>query len=137
MKKLYTILFICFALQSFAQGNLQFNQVLTYTGTINSIQSVGTTYTVPINKVWKIKNLTEISNYVANNSIGLALYRGLMVNINNKWFPFPNNFKEMFLKAGDTIKMGYYDQYIQSSQITDPNSSINYLMSIVEFNIVP
>ena len=77
------------------------------------------------------------STWITNGNLGFPYYRGLMVCINGKWFPYPNALKETFLKSGDIIKMGYYDQLNQITQIQDPTLSIDYLMSIVEFNIVP
>jgi hypothetical protein len=136
MKKILVIAFVLFNLKSYAQGNLQFNQVLTYAGTINSTQSLGTTYTVPANKVWKIKSVSDFGLYSSNNVNGFQLYKGIMFCLNNKWI-FISSLKETFLKAGDTIKIGYYDQYLGTSQVPISGVNFDYFISIVEFNIVP
>jgi hypothetical protein len=137
MKKIFTILFVCFAFQSMAQGNLQFNQVLTFNGTINNSQPLGATYSVPANKVWKIKHLTEMPLFYISSNGYFNLYHGLMVNVNGSWFQSPSTLKETFLKTGDTIKIGYYNQDTKSNQFSNVNFSFDYLISIVEFNIIP
>ena len=135
MKKLFTILFICFALQTFAQGNLQFNQVLTYSETLNSTQLFGSVFTVPANKVWKIKSVSDYPlNYIGNNGTN-NVYKGFMACINNKW-TFISTLKDSFLKAGDTIKLGFYDQS-SGTPIPATSANLDYFISIVEFNIVP
>lgn len=138
MKKILTIALLLFSIATFAQGNLQFNQVLTFSGTLSSTQSQGTIYTVPANKVWKIKYLTEKIAYTgAQNSLNIGLYRGLMACINSKWITNSSLLKETFLKAGDSLKLGYYDEYNPSSQLSDNTIKLDYLISIVEFNIIP
>ena len=52
MKHLITLTFLFFLSISNAQGNLQFNQVITYTGTFQGSLVLGT---VPNGKVWKIE----------------------------------------------------------------------------------
>jgi len=141
MKKLFTILFICFALQTFAQGNLQFNKVLTYNGTITGSQ-LSPTYTVPTGKVWKIKYCSDsrtggCSGYNIWTSFGYGVY------INSTWTIVSSNnaLNELFLKSGDTIYFGFgkhsdpSNNCPSSNQFT--NTSYDYLISIVEFNIVP
>lgn len=55
MKHLITLTFLFFLAISNAQGNLQFNQVLTYGGTLcaSCNQPIGT---VPAGKVWKVES---------------------------------------------------------------------------------
>ncbi len=43
MKKILTIAMLLFSMASYAQGNLQFNQVLTYTGSLNNTQQISAT----------------------------------------------------------------------------------------------
>jgi len=139
MKKLFTILFICFALQSMAQGNLQFNQVLTYNGTITGSQ-FSPTFTVPTGKVWKIKYCSD-SRVGSCGGYNIWTYFGYGVYINSTWTIVSSNnaLNELFLKSGDTIYFGY-------GKHTDPlnncpgglsNAAYDYLISIVEFNIIP
>jgi len=86
MKHLITLTFLFFLSISNAQGNLQFNQVLTYGGTLcaSCNQPIGT---VPAGKVWKIES-KEGSTLTNINGINLTLTN------------FP-----MWLKAGDAVIM--------------------------------
>ena len=62
MKKLILVA-ICFvSIQLSAQGNLQFNQVLTFEGTILNGTTLTPEFTPPTGKVWKIEysNLKKI-----------------------------------------------------------------------------
>lgn len=57
MKNIFILLAIAFSSASFAQGNLQFNQVVNfdYAVTLNSYTtSIVDTWTVPLGKIWKI-----------------------------------------------------------------------------------
>jgi len=59
MQPLLSLSFCLFFGTLFSQGNLQFNQVITYTGTFQGNLSLGT---VPNGKVWKIEaRLTDIN----------------------------------------------------------------------------
>ena len=135
MKKILTIAILLFSMASYAQGNLQFNQVLTYTGTLTPIQFVSTTYTVPTGKLWKIKFVNKLPYNIVNTINGVQYqYNGFALNINNKWL-FGENFNEIFLKSGDTIKLGWANQSA-SSGYNAPFANFDYVISIVEFNIV-
>ncbi len=112
-----------------AQGNLQFNQVVTV-----SI----TTMTVPAGKVWKVESYSESevtfnSNYSAG-CVNVNYHRPLVINNNNYYF-FGNmatassganyistgNKLPIWLKSGDQIRT------VCSSDFA----------SVIEFNIVP
>jgi len=95
----------------FSQGNLQFNQVLTYNGSLTT----SAIWTVPVGKVWKIEsvlmvNMGGTSTFKVNNTT--VLYNGL-----------PS--QPIWLKAGD---------YCQFSMSQAGNG---YFLSIIEFNIIP
>lgn len=112
-----------------AQGNLQFNQIVT----------VGTTsLTVPAGKVWKVESYTESevtfnSNY-SSGCVNSNYHRPLVINNNNYYF-FGNmatassganyittgNKLPIWLKPGDQIRT------VCSSDFA----------SVIEFNIVP
>lgn len=112
-----------------AQGNLQFNQIVT----------VGTTsLTVPAGKVWKVESYTESevtfnSNY-SSGCINSNYHRPLVINNNNYYF-FGNmatassganyittgNKLPIWLKPGDQIRT------VCSSDFA----------SVIEFNVVP
>lgn len=112
-----------------AQGNLQFNQIIT----------VGTTsLTVPAGKVWKVESYTESevtfnSNY-SSGCVNSNYHRPLVINNNNYYF-FGNmatassganyittgNKLPIWLKPGDQIRT------VCSSDFA----------SVIEFNVVP
>lgn len=112
-----------------AQGNLQFNQIVT----------VGTTsLTVPAGKVWKVESFTESevtfnSNY-SSGCVNPNYHRPLVINNNNYYF-FGNmatassganyittgNKLPIWLKPGDQIRT------VCSSDFA----------SVIEFNVVP
>ncbi len=107
MKHLLTLCFFLFFGTFFSQGNLQFNQVLTYGGTLSasSYQSIGT---VPVGKVWKIESKGGSTiNTVNGNAVTQTIS-----------YPF-------WLKAGDIL--GHYTT----------GSAQDWFISILEFNIVP
>jgi hypothetical protein len=112
-----------------AQGNLQFNQVVTVSTT---------TMTVPAGKVWKIESYSESevtfnSNY-SSGCVNVNYHRPLVINNNNYYF-FGNmatassganyistgNKLPIWLKSGDQIRT------VCSSDFA----------SVIEFNIVP
>ena len=125
--------FFLFALLIFgplkAQGNLQFNQIVT----------VGTTsLTVPAGKVWKVESYTESEvtfniNY-SSGCVNSNYHRPLVINNNNYYF-FGNmatassganyittgNKLPIWLKPGDQIRT------VCSSDFA----------SVIEFNVVP
>ena len=112
-----------------AQGNLQFNQIVT----------VGTTsLTVPAGKVWKVESYSESevtfnSNY-SSGCVNTNYHRPLVINNNNYYF-FGNmatassganyvttgNKLPIWLKPGDQIRT------VCSSDFA----------SVIEFNVVP
>ncbi len=124
MKKiLYTIFvsFIAFfAMPTFtaqAQGNLQFNQVLTNTHSLNSYANSGQ-LTVPAGKVWKLEAIGGTSS-------------SAQFEINGTYFPIAPGWNltlqnPIWLKAGDNFSIKNISGVQQS-----------YYYSILEFNIVP
>ena len=80
--KTFLFLGVIFLLGSFyAQGNLQFNQVVTVSTT---------TMTVPAGKVWKVESYSESevtfnSNY-SSGCINVNYHRPLVINNNNYYF---------------------------------------------------
>jgi hypothetical protein len=137
MKKIITIAILLFSMASFAQGNLQFNQVLTYTGSLNNTQQISSTYTVPVGKIWKIKFVSKLEYSVASSNNTQNLYAGFALNINNKWL-FGDNFTEIFLKSGDSVKLGWTNQSNNTTYTpyNVPHGNFDFIISIVEFNIV-
>ena len=116
MKKIFFLAILAisvFAAQ--AQGNLQFNQVITVcygsSGTTLGVIPAWTG-TVPANKVWKIETL--------NGGVGCKINSNYLFTGSN------GSTGAIWLKSGDTAGWD-----MQSS------TSNKYLISIIEFNIVP
>jgi hypothetical protein len=120
MKHLLTLSFCLFFGTFFSQGNLQFNQVITYTGTFQGSLSLGT---VPNGKVWKIEaRSTDINQiYTFINGFRYDFIYGSSAGL------VMNN-QPMWLKTGDILSI-----------TSQPSCCINrdYFFSILEFNIVP
>jgi hypothetical protein len=126
MKILILSFFLVLCSLLYSQGNLQFNQVLTYSQShglagcgSNVCSWTGPTYAVPVGKVWKIEYFAQSGQYPAslvfNNSFSIA-----SINSSPLW-----------LKAGDQVqlKTGCIPANCASGGA--------YLLSIVEFNIIP
>lgn len=116
-----------------AQGNLQFNQVVTYTGTgSGSFSYSSPTWTVPAGKVWKVESASP-------NVANAPVTRAINMNAGSSWgsfalmtasqettiSPFP-----IWLKAGDQIQL-------QAAGNCCSTTSFSYAISILEFNVVP
>ena len=126
---IFAIVSLCslvFAPHSNAQGNLQFNQVLTYTQShglsscgSNVCSWTGPTYTVPTNKVWKIEYFSQGGQYPAS------------LLVNSSFDVNSVNGSPIWLKSGDQVQL--------RRVCTTANclSGGSYLLSIIEFNIIP
>jgi len=136
MKHLFTFCLIFFLGTSFSQGNLQFNQVLTFTGTVVSNNGYvnSAINTVPAGKVWKIEHVGGSSSLLGNGTqYGVTINNATSICY---WGNTPANqlflVKEIcpiWLKAGDNLSF-YWSQY-------NGTQGCDFVMSIVEFNIVP
>jgi len=123
-----------------AQGNLQFNQVLTYNGTLTSSTSPGLspTYSCPAGKVWKIESKTKTPCKNNGYYVNYPAVTTLNCYLNGTWFQDyyvseEINNSPLWLKAGDYI----YFELINQNTIAFPNASYPYFMSIIEYNITP
>lgn len=98
MKHLLTLSHLLFLSTCFSQGNLQFNQVLTFGGTLcaSCSQPIGT---VPAGKVWKIESKGGATINTVN---GVSVTQSIS-------YPF-------WLKAGDIL--GHYTGSAQDSFIS-------------------
>ncbi len=129
MKNIFLFLFLSFAFKLNAQGNLQFNQVITLNGTPSPCTLVNID-TVPIGKIWKIESWTnsnEVSIYF-NNSQYNNHYLAVWGNNNGTQMQLSTNFNPIWLKAGDIISVMISNQFCQARP---------YFFSILEFNVVP
>lgn len=133
IKKVISIATFCYSLVLFtidtkAQGNLQFNQVIT-----TSRASAGTVYTVPAGKVFKLESASANASSVvsgrlsstgfeysfqSNGSSLSSILLGLASNNTGLW-PFP-----VWLKEGDDITW-------------TPGGTITVYISGIEFNVIP
>ena len=126
MKKTLTIGMLLFSIATYAQVNLQFNQVLTFSGTLQWGSSTATLYTVPIGKTCKIEAM-GLSGYT--NSTALNINNVMYVNYVQSG-QAPAVVKEtIWLKAGDQIKFTYSPSGYTIQ--THP-----YFLSMIEYNIV-
>jgi hypothetical protein len=123
MKKILSLvvaLLFTASLSSFAQGNLQFNQVISASFNLGS-NANSTTLTVPVGKVWKIESM-GCNNYTPHNisyvinAIAFSVIPGYQKDAGST----------IWLKAGDTFYLRNLVNYA---------SGVYY--SILEFNIVP
>ncbi len=116
-------LFFLFSLKSSAQGNLQFNQVRTYGGTITAgycWTEQGTVYTVPNGKVWKIENFSSINN---DGSFRLMINGVVYDDLVNS---------PIWLKETDTFAF-----VVSCNNGIGQSTTRNWFCSIIEFNIIP
>ena len=125
MKSIFFIIVLVTTNYSFSQGNLQFSQVYNYLGsTIPVYNPNGTvswwsiTYTVPLNKVWRIESVT--TSYSSQALFINDIWASNIVINGTATYP------PIWVREGNTIKVG-----------TNANYQSNYHINIVEFNIIP
>ncbi|MCX8479668.1 MAG: hypothetical protein ORN56_07750 [Chitinophagales bacterium] len=121
--------------KSFAQGNLQFNQVLTYSGAL-SIPNYGTSitsvqWTVPTSKVWKIEAKTRCAGPLTLLINGIH-YSDYYPNGSGSYATAVIDPSVIWLKAGDIISYEYAFPCRSAN-----GCGAEYFISILEFNIVP
>ena len=115
MKKIiFSILFSITMLVVNGQGNLQFNQIITGSGSLGPYSS-SPTLTVPLNKVYKIEAIDVASGYNAMT----RNINGSIIATQYCTFPF-------WLKSGDFFFLQNIDGFTRA-----------YQYSIIEFNIIP
>jgi len=120
-----TNILILFTLTSFllnAQGDLQFNQVLTFTGTTGSV----VIYTVPEGKVAKITKAKGNTNGSSSSYHIRFTYNGVRLDYDGYAGAF-HNIDGTWMKANDYIGV---ENYFNNSD------NDGYLLSIIEYNIV-
>jgi hypothetical protein len=126
MKNILLILAIAYSSASFAQGNLQFNQVLNITGEAPG-GNVFTTVTVPVGKVWKITSSSWMEDdgddpYASYTSLCIGQFKLATRQGNDAVFP-------IWLNEGD------HD--VKYCSTTTTIASKRYAISGIEFNIIP
>lgn len=131
--------FVIFSNGVFAQGNLQFNQVLTYSGTIGASGPGGVAgsltptsiYTVPTGKVWKIETKTIPTGPLKFYINGVEFKDYLIVTSGSGAVAVTSASNPIWLKAADFI------YYTITSWPTGSAVSSDFFISIIEFNIAP
>ncbi len=131
MKKIFLITIVSlFTITTKAQGNLQFNQVLTYTGAL-PFQASSPDFTCPAGKVWKVQGFS----YVGSGSTIWLTLNGVTVSngfIFSSVSNYPSNIplfeNQLWTKAGDNLKF---------NTSNSGNGTSEYWISIMEYNIVP
>ncbi|MFT5859971.1 MAG: hypothetical protein ACI865_002078 [Flavobacteriaceae bacterium] len=129
MKNILLILAIAFSSTSFAQGNLQFNQVINdeIIGLIGTSTLVIGSVTVPAGKVWKIEAVSLITapsgNSLAPSGTGYLVFFDNLCIING------NTMRQVPI----WLSAGIYSVRARSS--SSQNYSFSY--SAIEFNVVP
>ena len=125
MKHLFTFLLVAISATSFAQGNLQFNQVINVSG-VSAASNIMSTVTVPAGKVWKITSSSWISpngGLISNwLCLGPHSINGTLSGVNPAKLPI-------------WLDPGSYD--VKWCNPTDNFSGYRYAISGVEFNVVP
>lgn len=133
MKKLIFIAICFISLQLFAQGNLQFNQVVLteFSGNYQNRFTAGS-LTVPANKVWKIEH-SGFMNYFNSPPVPVSLSANDHVAIGNQIVYVPASIGSsdlpLWLGPGTYTVTGY----INSGSLQPCEISI----SGIEFNVVP
>jgi hypothetical protein len=137
MKKFIIILFLVTTANYLkAQGNLQFNQVINLeawsTTNMGGYYIAEVNFTVPAGKVWKIEGAT--SNCTTGNGSGVITLTNTSTNRNyGNILPVGSTTSDhpIWLKSGFTGKLS------SSAGSCYYNNSGGFIVSVIEFNIVP
>jgi hypothetical protein len=130
---------LCIALFSvlgsllYSQGNLQFNQVLTFTGSIGVIGPNAVTspiQTVPAGKVWKIESVGGLASNQSSGNVrfGIQINTGISIVYWNNLID--QNICPIWLKTNDNLQFYYHNPSTNAQ-------TCSYIISVVEFNIIP
>ena len=118
MRVFLILVFLVSLNAAFAQGNLQFNQVINMAFTGANTTPV----TVPAGKVWKIESC--MLNTPSNN-YAYMLYNGVYYNLRQQQSSAHNVNFPFWLSTGTSVTFG------------GNGGGTGGLLSIIEFNIVP
>lgn len=127
MKNIFLFAALFFVSQSFAQGNLQFNQV---------IKISNTAMTVPAGKVWKIESYQQSNvSGTSNSTSGCDITRVRPYIIDGQVY---HNIKNVASGSGGYIylpenKMPIWLAEGQTAATSCPSD----FLSVIEFNIIP
>jgi hypothetical protein len=123
-KKMKYVIALLFALtfSKIDAQNLQFSQVLTFSGTTTGNNGISQLGTVPSGKVWKIVSISNLGNYHSIQINNVSVTTGIANASINTYLYLP-----IWLKDGDQIRHVNYSS----------SSNSDYFVSIIEFTIVP
>ena len=136
MKNILFIAALSLSSLSFAQGNLQFNQVvnLEYPATVtgNTMATIGT-ITVPANKVWKIEhaNITrDAGAYFYSKNIYASLYLNNIRVVSEK---------HSNMQFADPLPLWLSEGTYSVILSNETSSVFLYIptISAIEFNVIP
>lgn len=121
MKTKFLLLLMVIPFFGYAQGNLQFNQVLTFSGTSGS----PVVYTVPEGKVAKITKATRLENSFQGiwNKI-TYIYSGVQLDQTAE-------LEGTWMRANDYIGVSNF-----TVNLTNDYGFPGYMLSIIEYNII-
>jgi hypothetical protein len=122
MKTRILILLIAISFKGNAQGDLQFNQVLTFTGTTGST----IIYTVPEGKVAKITKAKGNVNGSSDSYDIRFTYNGVKLQHEKYYEGIIHPIDGTWMRANDYIGVLNWAN----------NDAVGYLISIIEYNIV-
>jgi hypothetical protein len=130
----FLVMILLLGVKASAQGNLQFNQVLTFTGSIGVTGPNAVTspiQTVPAGKVWKIEHVGGLATNQSSTSVrfGIQINSGISLTYWSNGI-VDQNICPIWLKASDNLQF-YYNNPGGTAQ------SCTYIISVVEFNIIP
>jgi hypothetical protein len=154
MKKIITIAILLFSMATYAQGNLQFNQVLNIKN--------GDTYTVPAGKVLKITSTTSGNNFTfmlpftncfyqpgpylycayASNTFEIASIAGLkynLTNLNNSVMAPQGQCHQCPATLASPVSGAFgvtVPIWLKAGEIVSITQGSGILISAIEFNIV-
>jgi hypothetical protein len=114
-----------------AQGNLQFNQVRNFTGNLSGIATgiSSPIQVVPQGKVWKVEHVGgNGSNPGSSPRWGVLVNGSFSASFIGTYID--QNICPIWLKENDTLQF-----YYVNPQAT--NQSCSYVISVIEFNVVP
>jgi hypothetical protein len=137
MKKLLLIVICFISLQLFAQGNLQFNQVLNVMKSTNFSSGTGggvvisSSFTVPTGKVWKIEGLYQGVTFVgAASGSQISYIIDPSANLNLMKSNASENI--LWLPAGT-----YAIRFSWGCGSASCSGTVYNTVNAIEFNIIP
>jgi len=142
MKKSILIFFLFISKFLFAQGNLQFNQVINLEVATTVTSTTGTTkdsveFIIPANKVWKIESVTATSS--TSNNLNVNVCARLFVDDMFLYNGYPASGPIYSLVSFPFwLPSGTHKFKIQmSGQVCGINTIQKGFLSVIEFNVVP